>query len=81
MPPASLLIVLYDVSDDATWEAAKRHVRWWGRLYVDAHDVGIERVVVVFRPATDRRWAEWERVRAGWIMRDLAARVPLEEAA
>jgi hypothetical protein len=65
------MVVLYDVSDDAAWEAARRHVRWWGRSYCDAYDVGIERIVVLFRPAPDRRWAAWEQVRAEWIMRDL----------
>ena len=67
------LVVIYDVSDDAAWESARRHVRWWGRLYVDAYDVAPEKVVVLFRPAPDPRWREWERCRAEWIAKDLAA--------
>jgi hypothetical protein len=69
----AVLTVAYDLGDSAAWGEACRHARLWSRLYVDTHSLDKQRVVLVFRPAPDERWRDWERVRAQWILGELAA--------
>ncbi len=70
------MIGVYDLSVPGAWEAACQHAMWWGRLYANLACLGADRITVTFRPAPDERWREWERCRAGWIMRDLKGRGP-----
>jgi hypothetical protein len=72
----AVLTVAYDIGEPggAGWDAAVRHRNMWGKLYTGIHFLDDDTVVLSFRPADNRqRWAEWERVRAAWIMEDLAA--------
>jgi hypothetical protein len=68
-----ILTIVYDLRDPGAWDEACRHARLWGRLYTDLHRLDDQGVVLVFRPAPDERWREWERVRAQWIMKELVA--------
>ena len=67
------LVRIYDLRDIAAWRAAHRHRDFWGRLYCDVHYLDTDHVALTFRPAPDKRWREWERVRLGWILEDRAA--------
>jgi hypothetical protein len=62
------LALVYDLRDPGAWDEACRHARLWGRLYTDLHRLEDGHVVLVFRPAPDKRWREWERVRLEWIL-------------
>jgi hypothetical protein len=60
--------VVYDLRDPGVWEAAHRDRASWGRLYTDIHALDYDHIALVFRPAPDERWRDWERVRLGWIL-------------
>jgi hypothetical protein len=70
---AAVLAVAYDLRGPVGRESANRHRSYWGKLYTDIHTLALDHVVLVFRPDPDERWREWERVRAQWIMEELAA--------
>lgn len=65
------LLVVYDLRDPGTWQAAHRHRATWGKLYTDIVALDYDNVLLVFRPAPDERWRPWERVRLGWILASL----------
>jgi hypothetical protein len=65
--------VAYDLREPGTWQRALRQRSTWGKLYTDGYYLGPDHIVLVFRPAPDERWRDWERVRAQWIMEELAA--------
>jgi hypothetical protein len=65
--------VAYDLREPGAWDEACRYARLWGRLYTDGYYLDSEHIVLVFRPAPDERWQAWERVRAQWIVEELAA--------
>ncbi len=67
------LVRIYDLRNPDAWRAARRHRGDWGKLYTDIHYLEDEHVVLVFRPAPDERWREWEAVRLEWILEDRAA--------
>jgi hypothetical protein len=64
------LVRVYDLSDPAGWQAARRHRGFWGVLYTEIHTLDTDHVALVFRPAPDERWRAWERVRLQWILED-----------
>ena len=68
------LLRIYDLRDPDAWRQAHRHRGYWGKLYTDIHTLGLDHVVLVFRPAPDERWRDWEEVRLGWILEDLEGR-------
>jgi hypothetical protein len=69
-----ILTIVYDLSQDpGAWDEACRHARLWGRLYTDGFYLDPDHIVLVFRPAPDERWRDWEKVRRTWIMEELAA--------
>jgi hypothetical protein len=70
MTSAELLppVRVYDLSDPDAWEAAHRHLGYWGALYTDIHALDADHVALVFTPAPDERWRPWERVRLEWIL-------------
>jgi hypothetical protein len=67
-----VLAIVYDLRDPGAWDAARRHRRLWGQLYVDVHHLGEDAIVVLsFRPAPDPRWRDWEATRLEWILDEL----------
>ncbi len=67
------LLRVYDLRDADAWRAAHRHRDFWGKLYCDVHYLDPDHVALLFRPAPDERWREWEKVRLRWIVEDRAA--------
>ena len=70
MTAAELLPLLrvYDLRDPDARRAAHRHRDYWGKLCTDIYYLDTDHVALVFRPAPDERWREWERVRLRWIL-------------
>jgi hypothetical protein len=68
--------ILYDLADQAAWDAARRHSAWWGRLYTDIHTVDNDHVMLLFRPAPKRPGGagKWEEIRKQRILEDAGAR-------
>jgi len=48
--PEHTVMVLYDLRDPVAQEEAHADRDRWGREYVDVHAVGLDHVVLVFRP-------------------------------
>ena len=68
----AVLTVVYDLTAGG-WDVACQHARLWGRLYCQIEHLDADHIAVLFNPADDERWREWEAVRAGWIREELAA--------
>ena len=68
----TVLTVVYDLRDPGAWGEACRHRRLWGVLYTDAYSLGPDHIALVFRPADDERWRDWERVRLEWLQETAA---------
>jgi len=65
------LLVIYDLSDDSTWERARLHRDEWGKLYTDVYTLDTDRIILAFRPGGER-WQEWEKVRLQKILEAVA---------
>lgn len=70
-PPAEFSIV-YDLREPGAWRRARRARHYWGVRYTRVDMVDDDHVILTFHPAPDRRWARWEEVRKGWILREAA---------
>jgi hypothetical protein len=68
----AVLVVTYDLRAPDAWGEACRHGRVWGRLYTDIHTLDADHIALVFRPADDERWRDWERVRLEWLQETAA---------
>jgi hypothetical protein len=65
--------IVYDLRDPGAWDQANRARSTWGKLYTDVYTLDADHIVLVFRPAADPSWRDWEQVRARWILGELAA--------
>jgi hypothetical protein len=64
--PAEFVLV-YDLRDPAAGQRARRHRRYWGRLYTDLHVLDERHVALVFHSG-GARWLPWEERRKKWIL-------------
>jgi hypothetical protein len=66
------LVRMYDLRIPGTWQQAIRDRSTRGKLYTEDYTLDLDHVVLVFRSGGER-WRAWERVRAQWILGELAA--------
>jgi hypothetical protein len=69
---AGELIIVYDLQAPDAWGEACCHNRMWGRLYTSLYSLDANHIALVFRPAPDRRWRDWEQVRLEWLQEQVA---------
>jgi hypothetical protein len=68
------LVIVYDLlRDPDACDNTCRHGRTWDRLYTNIHLLDADHIALVFRPARDERWREWERVRMECLRGEQAA--------
>jgi hypothetical protein len=65
------LVVVYSLQASDGWEDARRHGRIWGRLYTSIHQLDEDHIALMFRPADDERWRDWEAERKRWILEEI----------
>jgi hypothetical protein len=66
------LVIVYDLRRAGARKQAHRNRAMWGRLYTDIHTLDSDHIALVFRPAPDASWREWEQVRSGLILGEVA---------
>jgi hypothetical protein len=60
-------LVVYDLGNPQALEQARAHRALWGRRFTDVYSVGLNHVVLAFRPGPER-WRVWERRRLRLIL-------------
>ena len=68
----TVLTIVYDLAVPGAWDVACQHAELWGRLYCQIEHLDADHIAVLFNPAPDERWREFERVRLEWICEELS---------